>query len=77
MDAIAGDDPFILHPDGLGWIYAQSGLVDGPLPAHYEPHESPFANPLYGQRAQPDARRSSTAPTTRTTRRAPTSSRSS
>ncbi|MCW2966727.1 MAG: Formate dehydrogenase, partial [Solirubrobacteraceae bacterium] len=53
MDAIAGDNPFTLHPDGLGWIYAQSGLVDGPLPTHYEPHESPFANALYGQRANP------------------------
>jgi formate dehydrogenase major subunit len=28
-------------------------LIDGPLPAHYEPHESPFANPLYAQRANP------------------------
>jgi len=53
MDAIAGDNPFILHPDGLGWIYAQQGLVDGPLPAHYEPHESPVANALYGERANP------------------------
>ena len=53
MAAISGDNPFILHPDGLGWIYAQSGLVDGPLPTHYEPHESPFGNRLYGQRANP------------------------
>jgi len=53
MDAISGDNPFILHPDGLGWIYAQSGLVDGPLPTHYEPHESPFANRLHGQRENP------------------------
>src|SRR5436305_6622172 len=53
MDAIAGDNPFILHPDGLGWIYAQQGLVDGPLPAHYEPHESPFVNRLYAQRENP------------------------
>jgi formate dehydrogenase major subunit len=53
MAAIAGDNPFILHPDGLGWIYAQSGLVDGPLPAHYEPHESPFGNRLYAQRENP------------------------
>ena len=29
------------------------GLTDGPLPTHYEPQESPFANPLYGQHAQP------------------------
>src|SRR4051794_6530647 len=53
MAAIAGDNPFILHPDGLGWIYAQTGLVDGPLPTYYEAHESPFDNPLYAQRANP------------------------
>jgi formate dehydrogenase major subunit len=53
LDAIAGDKPFILHPDGAGWLYAPSGLVDGPLPAHYEPHESPFVNPLYAQQQDP------------------------
>jgi formate dehydrogenase major subunit len=58
MEAIRGDAPFILHPDGLGWIYAPAGLVDGPLPAHYEPHESPLpGNPLYGQRANPTRQR--------------------
>ena len=45
--ALAGDKPFILHPDGVGWIYVSSGLKDGPLPTHYEPLESLFANPLY------------------------------
>jgi formate dehydrogenase major subunit len=45
--AIAGDKPFIMHPDGVGWIYVSSGLKDGPLPTHYEPLESPFSNPLY------------------------------
>ena len=45
--ALAGDRPFILHPDGLGWIWVPVGLVDGPLPAHYEPWESPVRNPLY------------------------------
>ena len=25
----------------------RAGLLDGPLPAHYEPHESPVRNPLY------------------------------
>jgi formate dehydrogenase major subunit len=53
MEAIAGDKPFILHPDGRGWIYAPTGLVDGPLPAHYEPQESPFENPLYAQQQNP------------------------
>jgi formate dehydrogenase major subunit len=53
LDAINGTDPFVIHPDGLGWIWVASGLVDGPLPTHYEPHESPFENPLYAQRANP------------------------
>jgi formate dehydrogenase major subunit len=53
MEAIAGDKPFLLHPDGRGWLYAPSGLVDGPLPAHYEPQESPVANPLYAQQQNP------------------------
>lgn len=46
-DGVPGDKPFILHPDGLGWIWAPAGLVDGPLPAHYEPLESPVSNPIY------------------------------
>ena len=53
IDAIRGDAPFIAHPDGLGWIYAPTGLVDGPLPTHYEPHETPATNPLYRQNRNP------------------------
>jgi formate dehydrogenase major subunit len=34
-----------------------AGLADGPFPTHYEPHESPFANPLYAQRANPARQR--------------------
>jgi formate dehydrogenase major subunit len=45
--ALPGTAPFILHPDGVGWIWVASGLKDGPLPTHYEPLESLFANPLY------------------------------
>jgi formate dehydrogenase major subunit len=52
-DALAGDDPFIMQADGKGWLFAPAGLVDGPLPTHYEPHESPFDNPLYPQQANP------------------------
>jgi formate dehydrogenase major subunit len=51
--ALRGDHPFILQADGQGWLFAPSGLVDGPLPTHYEPHESPFENPLYSVRANP------------------------
>jgi formate dehydrogenase major subunit len=47
MDAISGDDPFIMMADGRAWIYSPSGLLDGPLPTHYEPLESPLPNPLY------------------------------
>ena len=51
--ALRGTDPFVMQADGLGWLFAPSGLADGPLPTHYEPEESPFANALYGQRASP------------------------
>src|SRR5213078_1215739 len=35
------------------WLFVPQGLEDGPLPTHYEPHESPFDNSLYSQRANP------------------------
>ncbi len=52
-DALRGDKPFVMQADGRGWLFASSGLTDGPLPAHYEPHESPVGNPLYAQQANP------------------------
>ena len=56
--AIRGDAPFVMHPDGVGWIWVPSGLKDGPLPAHYEPLESPVGNALYPDRPEnPAARR--------------------
>jgi formate dehydrogenase major subunit len=52
--ALRGDEPFIMQADGRGWLYAPTGVVDGPMPTHYEPHESPFPNALYpDQRANP------------------------
>ena len=48
-EALPGTAPFIMHPDGAGWIWVPSGLKDGPLPAHYEPLESNVRNPLYPQ----------------------------
>jgi formate dehydrogenase major subunit len=45
--ALPGDAPFIMHPDGVGWIWVSSGLKDGPLPTHYEALESPLGNALY------------------------------
>ncbi len=46
-EALPGDAPFIMHPDGVGWLFVPSGLKDGPLPAHYEPLESNLGNALY------------------------------
>jgi len=51
--ALAGNDPFIMQGDGKGWLYAPAGLIDGPLPTHYEPAESPVRNPLYRQQGNP------------------------
>ena len=53
VDAISGTDAFIMQADGKAWLFAPAGLVDGPLPTHYEPQESPFANLLYGQQHNP------------------------
>ncbi|MCU1462452.1 MAG: Formate dehydrogenase [Acidimicrobiales bacterium] len=52
-DALRGDEPFIMQADGRGWLFAPTGLMDGPLPAHYEPVESPIRNPLYSQQSNP------------------------
>jgi formate dehydrogenase major subunit len=49
VEALSGIDPFIMQADGKGWLFAPAGLVDGPLPAHYEPQDSPVRNPLYGR----------------------------
>jgi formate dehydrogenase major subunit len=52
-EALAGDDAFVMQGDGKGSLYVPMGLIDGPLPTHYEPVESPVRNPLYGQQANP------------------------
>jgi len=54
-EALPGDAPFIMHPDGMGWLWVPTGLKDGPLPAHYEPLESNVRNPLYDQQTNPSA----------------------
>jgi formate dehydrogenase major subunit len=42
-----GASPFIMQGDGKGWLFAPKGLLDGPLPTHYEPFESPVQNIVY------------------------------
>jgi formate dehydrogenase major subunit len=53
LDAHSGGSPFIMKPDGVGWLFNPAGLLDGPLPTHYEPAESPVRNALYRQQTSP------------------------
>jgi formate dehydrogenase major subunit len=40
--------PFIMNPEGVGRLFVPLGaMADGPFPEHYEPLESPIANPLH------------------------------
>jgi formate dehydrogenase major subunit len=40
--------PFIMNPEGVGRVFVPlAGMADGPFPEHYEPIESPIANPLH------------------------------
>ncbi|HEY6249170.1 MAG TPA: formate dehydrogenase-N subunit alpha [Candidatus Angelobacter sp.] len=44
--------PFIMNPEGVGRLFTPlAALVDGPFPEHYEPMESPIANPLHPQQS--------------------------
>jgi formate dehydrogenase major subunit len=53
-EAIGGSEPFIMQADGRAWLHTPAGLLDGPMPTHYEPQESPVPNALYpGRRANP------------------------
>jgi formate dehydrogenase major subunit len=56
LDYLDGVSPFIMKADGKGWLYVPNGLVDGPLPTHYEPYESPVANAFYKQQSNPTAK---------------------
>jgi formate dehydrogenase major subunit len=57
LDFHDGASPFMMKGDGKGWLFAPSGLVDGPLPAHYEPYESPVPNFVYpAQSSNPTAK---------------------
>jgi formate dehydrogenase major subunit len=53
LAAHSGRQPFIMKPDGVGWLFNPAGLLDGPIPTHYEPAESPVKNALYRQQTSP------------------------
>ena len=53
----AGVGPFIMNPEGVSRFFARNLLKEGPFPEHYEPFESPIANPLHPKvSANPAAR---------------------
>lgn len=42
--------PFIMNPEGVARLFARDLVVDGPLPEHYEPFESPIeSNPMHAK----------------------------
>jgi formate dehydrogenase major subunit len=47
QEALSGADPFIMVSGGKAALFVGAGIQDGPLPAHYEPVESPVANAVY------------------------------
>jgi len=49
--------PFIMNAEGTARLFTRAMMRDGPFPAHYEPFESPIANPLAPKvRGNPAAR---------------------
>jgi formate dehydrogenase major subunit len=38
--------PFIMNAEGTGRLFARTTMREGPFPVHYEPFESPIANPI-------------------------------
>jgi len=42
-----GAGPFIMNEEGVSRLFARGLLAEGPFPTHYEPFESPVANPLF------------------------------
>ena len=43
----AGVGPFIMLAEGMARLFARDQMREGPFPEHYEPFESPVANPLH------------------------------
>ena len=63
--ALRGDAPFIMHADGVGLALGANGLKDGPLPAHYEPLESPVRQRALRAADESGRRSTRRVPTTR------------
>ncbi|RYD04287.1 hypothetical protein N752_15705 [Desulforamulus aquiferis] len=48
-----GTNPYIMLEEGHGRLFAPKGVVDGPMPEHYEPFESPVKNMISKQQTMP------------------------
>lgn len=49
--------PFIMNQEGTARLFVRGAMKDGPFPVHYEPFESPVANPINPKiRGNPAAR---------------------
>jgi formate dehydrogenase major subunit len=49
--------PFIMNPEGTARLFTRGMMREGPFPTHYEPFESPIANPVAPRiRGNPAAR---------------------
>jgi formate dehydrogenase major subunit len=49
--------PFIMNPEGTSRLFSRGMMREGPFPVHYEPFESPIANPIAPKiRGNPAAR---------------------
>lgn len=45
--------PFIMNPEGVARLFAPERMVDGPMPEHYEPFETPLdGNPMHPNNPQ-------------------------
>ena len=53
MARLGGSDAFLAKSDGKAWLFAPSGLRDGPLPVHVEPVEGPVRNRMHRQQTNP------------------------
>ena len=71
----AGLGAFIMLPEGVARLFVPGQFADGPWSEHYEPVESPVANPLHPEHSSNPAVRPSPPNTTCSAQ--PTSSRSS
>lgn len=57
LDPAKEAGPFIMNAEGVGRLFSRGLMNEGPFPEHYEPFESPIANPFHPEvQANPASR---------------------